>query len=657
MAKTIQIADTIHGTIKLNEIEKEVISTQIFNRLHNISQNSTVYLTFPTNRTKRFEHSVGTMYLCGKIFMQSISNADNETLTELFSRVRFIIDTELKENLSKYSDKYRSKLGDKNLSEVKLSIYKTAEISAEYNSFIPINVKDEDRNIYLILFQAIRLSALMHDVGHPPFSHITEYALKEIWDKVQAIPELDRNSRQKEYINALEPYFKTEQDLHEQIGNMIVEKVLDTITDNIPKDKEDDLKTKQRQLFKVLVSEVTVAILKEKKDVFIDLHRIIDGTLDGDRLDYVSRDPISSGINIGVIEYDRIINSMRIIKNKQTNNFLFLPSSKSIDVIEDFFNRRWKMYKQIIFHHRVVKTDYLLQSCIRDLGIRYLSDKNTDEGCTNILPYDISGLWKAIKNKDSHQEFFDLLIQWDDGWLMTILKRHYFDMYLEPKPEEEIILKRLEELLANKKNYFSYVKRVEDFAQLDKQIAKSVSVEYDNIILAVESLVKVPKQQSGNIVFNVDILLEYIKKLGDAIKRDANDSSVIPHGGFILAKIKKVYNNLFEEKWLNNIIIDSVNTLISDSSYKDIFPEIKKIKTGLEKGLSVYRVRNNDIEILRFSDLSNEVNALLTDLGFMPTFYLYVLDEQQYEKIRCDLADIIARKIIEKVVKRFEELK
>ena len=166
-----------------------------------------------------------------------------------------------------------------------------------------------------------------------------------------------------------------------------------------------------------------------------------------------------------------------------------------------------------------------------------------------------------------------------------------------------------------------------------------------------------PKQQSGNIVFNVDILLEYIKKLGDAIKRDANDSSVIPHGGFILAKIKKVYNNLFEEKWLNNIIIDSVNTLISDSSYKDIFPEIKKIKTGLEKGLSVYRVRNNDIEILRFSDLSNEVNALLTDLGFMPTFYLYVLDEQQYEKIRCDLADIIARKIIEKVVKRFEELK
>lgn len=82
--KNIQISDTIHGTIKLNELEKEIISTQIFNRLHNIAQNSTVYLTFPTNRTKRFEHSVGTMWLSGKIFQESVTNTSKEVLTSFF---------------------------------------------------------------------------------------------------------------------------------------------------------------------------------------------------------------------------------------------------------------------------------------------------------------------------------------------------------------------------------------------------------------------------------------------------------------------------------------------------------------------------------------------------------------------------------------------
>ena len=27
----------------------------------------------------------------------------------------------------------------------------------------------------------------MHDVGHPPFSHITEFALKNIWEKINKI--------------------------------------------------------------------------------------------------------------------------------------------------------------------------------------------------------------------------------------------------------------------------------------------------------------------------------------------------------------------------------------------------------------------------------------------------------------------------------------
>lgn len=54
MKKGIYLNDSIHGLIPLSEYEKRIISSIGFNRLHDVYQNSTVYLTFPTNRTKRF---------------------------------------------------------------------------------------------------------------------------------------------------------------------------------------------------------------------------------------------------------------------------------------------------------------------------------------------------------------------------------------------------------------------------------------------------------------------------------------------------------------------------------------------------------------------------------------------------------------------------
>ena len=78
------IADSLHGSIMLSKFEKDIIVTTLFNRLHDIYQNSTAYLTFPANRTKRMEHSFGCMYLCGNIFYSSLCNADRDTLRRFF---------------------------------------------------------------------------------------------------------------------------------------------------------------------------------------------------------------------------------------------------------------------------------------------------------------------------------------------------------------------------------------------------------------------------------------------------------------------------------------------------------------------------------------------------------------------------------------------
>ncbi len=667
--KTIQIADTIHGSIRLNTIEKQIISTPIFNRLHNISQNSTAYLTFPTNRTKRFEHSIGTMQLCGDMFISSIANSDDEALDEFFQSIDDIITNQISKTLEKY-DSYRNKIGDRNFSPEKIIKYKEIKINKEYNNFIPINVKDKYRTLHIILFQAIRLSALLHDVGHPPYSHITEFALKDIWNELKSIE--DKNKRQKEFISIMEIYFNSKSDLHEQIGNKITDKVMKSIIEAITEAQARDKELFEKQLFKVIVSEITSAILEEKATIFSDMHRIIDGTIDGDRLDYVSRDLLNSGLNVGCIEYDRIIEGMRLVKEGE--NFLFIPSTKNIDSIEDFFNRRWKLYKQIVYHHRVIKTDYLLQECIKELARSYLNNddesinKNSTIENSKILDYDISSIWKAIEDKISRSHFFDRLIQWDDGWLMAIMKKHYFDEYSEDS--DNILTYKLEELLANKKYYYSLIKRTEDFICIDKAVAKTMKNEYASISALVEENEKPSKEGCGQIVINLDTLFKYVSDLENVINRYDNNESSMPTDGFILRKINKIYDNMFYEDWLSDIILECVENIKKHPQYsiKDVFACIKKAKVGVkggknakQGGLGIYTTNDGKIEAKSFLELSNVGKSLTMESNFMPVFYLYVYKNNEnefkdYDKIKEDLGTMIGEKIAEKVKNKLSEL-
>ena len=59
-------------------MKEKIISSIGFNRLHDVYQNSTVYLTFPTNRTKRFEHSLGTMKLCSDMLYHATLNTNEK---------------------------------------------------------------------------------------------------------------------------------------------------------------------------------------------------------------------------------------------------------------------------------------------------------------------------------------------------------------------------------------------------------------------------------------------------------------------------------------------------------------------------------------------------------------------------------------------------
>ena len=69
------IYDSIHGNIELSGLETIILKSSFANRLHQILQNSTAYLVFPSCKTSRFEHSLGVMSYTSLLFLNGLKNS------------------------------------------------------------------------------------------------------------------------------------------------------------------------------------------------------------------------------------------------------------------------------------------------------------------------------------------------------------------------------------------------------------------------------------------------------------------------------------------------------------------------------------------------------------------------------------------------------
>ncbi len=158
------------------------------------------------------------------------------------------------------------------------------------------------------LIQEIRLAALLHDVGHGPFSHLFE----EILEKTNLT--------------------------HEDVSQRIVKET--TIKDTIEK---NGFSSKR-------ISNFCVGKINDKPF----LNEIIAGGLSADMMDYLLRDSYFTGVEYGKVDIHRIINSLDVV-----NNHLALDQA-ALYAFEALLIARYEMFKAVYFHRTVRAAELLL---------------------------------------------------------------------------------------------------------------------------------------------------------------------------------------------------------------------------------------------------------------------------------------------------------
>lgn len=644
MEDGMNINDSIHGLIRLTAFEKGILASPEFNRLHDVYQNSTVYLTFPSNRTKRFEHSIGCMYLCSEMFYRAINNAEAASQDRFFKDFSEALQKIQENEIDK--DKIASVI-DKGIIYDNLNLcdndivdsdewrkLRDAAVGYTDGSLIPYNLEEKNLIAYLILIQSLRAAALLHDVGHPPFSHIVEGAIdkaKSFAEKAQRVSETNggsfvvfRSERLKDFNRAVDSK-KSSKQLHEKMGREISRSVLQKLITDNSRGKADEKAYKS--FFEQMVMCCTLKILSDEGE-FKYLHVLTDSSLDCDRLDYVVRDYLSSGINAGDLDYKRIISGLKLSYLPVDNDgkLRFCIPAKAINTVESFFKKRCNLYIDVIFHHRVIKTDTLLQDVVFRLIIKFLTEPQNDAdersgGLRSIVsnPDDISGLWMPLLGA-TYEEKAVKLTQWTDSWLMVVLKRIYYDSFYGIglsglDDDDKIVAMELTELLRNVKQFYSLIKRREDFNFVN-----------DGILTALKHGGEELKQKLSQAADELEKSGHENEKRAVTLKLVA----ALQNGEFSFNVLNCLFRELKDGKtelsaeWLRDLVRGACEKTFDSSAYADVRVVFKSLSDGLDtrEDKDVYFYSGEKFYSL--GQISNIKRVLEMEAESIPAFYLYV---------------------------------
>lgn len=276
----------LHGSIPFSERERDIINHPLVQRLRSISQLGLAQLVFPGATHTRFSHALGVMHLTGRVVDRLLGGMEREG--------------------------------------------------------VPLPAPDRQR-----ARRIARLAGLLHDLGHPPFSHTFEPLLP----KKRALPlprdwydnpDLDRRAS------------------HEDFSVAAIHALSAEAPHLIPPDEARDICA----LVDRAIRPSAALTGGGRHNLYPLLKQTISGEIDADRMDYLRRDAHFAGVAYGHFDLERLITSLSSVATEQGRMMALEPGG--IYPYENFLMARFHMAMQVYFHKTLLAFEYCLTQAVRE---------------------------------------------------------------------------------------------------------------------------------------------------------------------------------------------------------------------------------------------------------------------------------------------------
>lgn len=258
------VRDPVHGFIRATDLEANIISSRPSQRLRSIRQLGLTHLVFPGAEHSRFAHTLGAMHLAGRL----------------------------------------------------------------YDALAEIPLSPLDRGVNSAMRQQVRVAALLHDVGHAPFSHSAESLFDGPIDH-------EEMSRRIALSAELSPIFES----HNFDPAPVVE-----------------------------------ILSGQGKGVYRLLGQMISSELDVDKMDYLLRDSLFCGVEYGRFDLDRILDTVRPILDPETDEWGIGIDLGGVHAFEALVLARYYMFTQVYFNVTGKVLELHLNQWLQEEGVRWPSE-------------------------------------------------------------------------------------------------------------------------------------------------------------------------------------------------------------------------------------------------------------------------------------------
>lgn len=306
--------------------------------------------------------------------------------------------------------------------------------------------------------EIVRLAALLHDLGHGPFSHVSEYCLERFCQQ----NDIRRTKK-----------------IHELITCDIIQMYPDICKIIARNEREQIVKLLQHKLGEP------------------DLESIISGPLDADKQDYLLRDSYFCGVKYGVFDLHQLHRTLCRRDSNDGSKYLMVDKD-GVHTLEQYILAKYYLTTQVYCHRVRMICDQMLIRAIT-LGIE---EDNIDE-LLSIFAYDCS------------DKFVNNYIRWDDArFLLIFTDKKYRGKYLHDvltRLKERGLLKRVFDSPINVTEFDAVVR--DALSGMAKGNYKNKKEEMERLVAeAITSSLKLKNPVDPNLVICHSYLIKSVKE-------------------------------------------------------------------------------------------------------------------------------------------------